>query len=131
MPPTPSPDQPGVTAGGSTGGPSAGGPGIQSSSVTTETPGPGAVAPADGMPGADGPSGSSAGARRAPINLSRLPWLRLPRQPMLRHLLFAAVAGLGFYFLTSSLSSFDNFRVGEIALYAIALAGLSLLTGTN
>lgn len=50
---------------------------------------------------------------------------------MLRHLLFGAVGALGFYLLTSSLSAFDNFRVGEIALYTIALAGLSLLTGTN
>jgi branched-chain amino acid transport system permease protein len=50
---------------------------------------------------------------------------------MLRHLLFGAVAAVGFYLLTSSLSSFNDFRVGEIALYAIALAGLSLLTGTN
>jgi branched-chain amino acid transport system permease protein len=50
---------------------------------------------------------------------------------MLRHLLFGAVGAVGFYLLTSSLSSFNNFRVGEIALYTIALAGLSLLTGTN
>ena len=70
-------------------------------------------------------------AGQGPSRLSRLPWIRLPRQPMLRHLLFGAVAAVGFYLLTSSLSSFNDFRVGEIALYAIALAGLSLLTGTN
>jgi len=66
-----------------------------------------------------------------PTGLSRFPWLRLPRQPMLRHLLLGAVAAFGFYILTSAISSFNDFRVGEIAVYAIALAGLSLLTGTN
>jgi len=89
------------------------------------------VVPDGGLQG-DGLRGNGAeGGRRAPINLSGLPWLRLPRQPMLRHLLFGAVGGVGFYLLTSSLSAFNNFRVGEIALYTIALAGLSLLTGTN
>jgi branched-chain amino acid transport system permease protein len=58
-----------------------------------------------------------------------LGWLRLPRQPLLRHLLLAVVGGVFFYFLSQSLSSFDNFELGEIALYAIAIAGLSLLTG--
>lgn len=86
----------------------------------------GGVVPDGGLRG-DG----AEGGRRAPINLSGLPWLRLPRQPMLRHLLFGAVGAVGFYLLTSSLSAFNNFRVGEIALYTIALAGLSLLTGTN
>src|SRR5450759_623163 len=66
-----------------------------------------------------------------PTGLSRFPWLRLPRQPMLRHLLLGAVAAFGFYILTSAISSFNDFRVGEIAVYAIALAGLSLLTGTS
>ncbi|HEX3841290.1 MAG TPA: branched-chain amino acid ABC transporter permease [Acidimicrobiales bacterium] len=119
-PTPPTPDQPGVTAGGST-----------ATGSATGTSEPEAVAPELGGPNADASTGRPAGPRRAPINLSGLPWLRLPRQPMLRHLLFGAVAGLGFYFLTSSLSAFDNFRVGEIALYTIALAGLSLLTGTN
>ena len=35
------------------------------------------------------------------------------------------------YLLTSSLSPYNDFEVGEIALYVIALAGLSLLTGVN
>jgi branched-chain amino acid transport system permease protein len=87
--------------------------------------------PGGGLPDGGLPGGGADGGRRAPINLCGLPWLRLPRQPMLRHLLFGAVGAVGFYILTSSLSSFDNFRVGEIALYTIALAGLSLLTGTN
>ena len=35
------------------------------------------------------------------------------------------------YFITSALSAYNNVLVGEIALYLIALAGLSLLTGTS
>ncbi|MGA8015767.1 MAG: branched-chain amino acid ABC transporter permease [Candidatus Dormiibacterota bacterium] len=61
----------------------------------------------------------------------RLERVRLPAQPMLRHLLLASLAGLGFCVLTSLLGSYDNFEVGEVAAYAIAIAGLSLLTGAN
>jgi branched-chain amino acid transport system permease protein len=57
--------------------------------------------------------------------------LRLPAQPMLRHLLLAVVAGVLLYVLTSRLSPFNDYQVGEIALYVIALAGLSVLTGAN
>jgi branched-chain amino acid transport system permease protein len=57
--------------------------------------------------------------------------LRLPRQPLLRHLLLA-VCGAGIlYLVTVNLSPYNDFLVGEIALYVIALAGLSLLTGVN
>jgi len=56
---------------------------------------------------------------------------KVPSAPLIRHVLLALVAGLGFYLLTSNLSSFRNFEVGEIALYAIVIAGLSVLTGTN
>ena len=38
---------------------------------------------------------------------------------------------MALYFITSSLSAYNNVLVGEIALYLIALAGLSLLTGTT
>jgi branched-chain amino acid transport system permease protein len=66
------------------------------------------------------------------IKLPRLPgWLRLPRQPLLRHLLFAVVGAGFFLLLTNNLSDFNNFEVGQIAYYAIAIAGLSLLTGIN
>lgn len=58
-------------------------------------------------------------------------WLRLPRQPLLRHLVFAVAGGVFFYFLSLALSSFNNYELGEIALYAIAIAGLSLLTGVS
>jgi branched-chain amino acid transport system permease protein len=57
--------------------------------------------------------------------------LRLPAQPLARHLTVAVVGGVILYFVTSSLSPYNDFQVGEIALYVIALAGLSLLTGVN
>jgi branched-chain amino acid transport system permease protein len=57
--------------------------------------------------------------------------LRLPAQPLGRHLLLALAGGAVLYLITSSLSAFNDYQVGEIALYVIALAGLSLLTGVN
>jgi branched-chain amino acid transport system permease protein len=66
------------------------------------------------------------------IKLPRLPgWARLPRQPLVRHLLVALVGGVFFFLLTNNLSDFNNFEVGQIAYFAIAIAGLSLLTGLN
>ncbi len=50
---------------------------------------------------------------------------------MLRHLMLALCAGVILYFVTSTLSPYNDYLVGEIALYLIALAGLSLLTGVN
>jgi branched-chain amino acid transport system permease protein len=58
-------------------------------------------------------------------------YLRLPRQPMVRHLLLAVVAGVVLYFVTNRLSQYDVYQVGEIAAYIVVLAGLSLLTGAN
>ena len=57
--------------------------------------------------------------------------LRLPRQPLLRHLPVALVAGAVLYVVTLRLSSYDDYQVGEIAAYIVALVGLSLLTGAN
>jgi branched-chain amino acid transport system permease protein len=57
--------------------------------------------------------------------------LGLARQPLLRHLVCAAVAGVVLYVLTTRLSSYNNFQVGEVAAYVVALVGLSLLTGVN
>jgi branched-chain amino acid transport system permease protein len=57
--------------------------------------------------------------------------LRLPRQPLLRHLLVAVAAGVVLWYVTTRLSSYDNYQVGQIAAYVIALVGLSLLTGVN
>jgi branched-chain amino acid transport system permease protein len=58
-------------------------------------------------------------------------WARFPKQPLARHLTLALLGAVVLYFLTSALSPYNNVLVGEIALYLIALAGLSLLTGTT
>ena len=57
--------------------------------------------------------------------------VRLPRQPLLRHLPVALAAGAVLYVVTLRLSSYDDYQVGEIAAYIVALVGLSLLTGAN
>lgn len=57
--------------------------------------------------------------------------LRLPRQPMIRNLLLALCGAGILYLVTSLLSPYNDYLVGEIALYLIALAGLSLLTGVT
>lgn len=56
---------------------------------------------------------------------------RLGRQPMIRHLGLAVVGAAALYALTSLLSSYNDVLVGEIALYLVALVGLSLLTGVS
>jgi branched-chain amino acid transport system permease protein len=50
---------------------------------------------------------------------------------MLRHGLLGLAGAAAFYFITSHLSAYNDFQAGEVALYAVALAGLSLLTGAN
>jgi branched-chain amino acid transport system permease protein len=55
--------------------------------------------------------------------------VRLPRQPLLRHLLFAVPAGAVLWYATTRLSSYNDYQVGEIGAYVVALVGLSLLTG--
>jgi branched-chain amino acid transport system permease protein len=57
--------------------------------------------------------------------------IRLPRQPLLRHLVCALPAGAVLYVVTGRLSSYNDYQVGEIAAYVVALVGLSLLTGVN
>lgn len=74
----------------------------------------------------DGPAPTNTRVERGPS----LP-VRLLQQPMVRHLSLALAAAAVLYFVTSALSPYDDFLVGEIALYLIALAGLSLLTGVN
>ncbi len=57
--------------------------------------------------------------------------LHPPRQPLMRHLLCAVAAGAVLYEVTLRLSSYNDYQVGEIASYVVALVGLSLLTGVN
>jgi branched-chain amino acid transport system permease protein len=56
---------------------------------------------------------------------------RLNRQPMAKHLGLAILGGVVLYVMTTSISPYNDYQVGEIASYVIALAGLSLLTGGN
>src|SRR5580704_14646777 len=55
----------------------------------------------------------------------------VPRQPMIRHLLVAVLAGVVLWYLTTQLSTYNVYQVGEIASYVVVLGGLSLLTGAN
>ena len=57
--------------------------------------------------------------------------MHVPRQPLVRHLLLAVVSGAVLYVVVSRLSSYNDYQVGEIAAYVVALVGLSLLTGLN
>lgn len=63
--------------------------------------------------------------------MKRPSWLRLPEQPLLRHLLFAVAGGVLLYLLTNGVSQYDDTILAEVGWYAIALAGLSLLTGVS
>lgn len=55
--------------------------------------------------------------------------LRWPAQPLLRHLSFAVLAGIGCYALSVSVSDFSNSEIATVALFAVAIAGLTRLTG--
>jgi branched-chain amino acid transport system permease protein len=76
------------------------------------------------------PTGSRAGAP-APVNRRPPAWLRLPRQTLLRHLLLAAVVGVLVFWLSDNVGAFTDLQLSNVAAYAIALAGLTLLTGHN
>ncbi len=77
------------------------------------------------MPGTEPePIPASAGGWRSRLR-------RLWDQPMVRHLLLGLAAALGFLLLTSALSPYDDFQVAQVAVYALALAGLTVLTGAN
>ena len=73
-----------------------------------------------------GPEGLSAVASRDILRT-----VHVPRQPMVRHLLVALVAAAVFYIVTGRFSAYNDYQVGEIASYVVALVGLSLLTGVN
>ena len=57
--------------------------------------------------------------------------MRLPRQPMVRHLLLAVAGGAVLFGITSAIGSYDDYQVAQIGVSAVAIAGLSLLTGAN
>ncbi|MGW0432241.1 branched-chain amino acid ABC transporter permease [Micromonospora sp. NPDC003197] len=55
----------------------------------------------------------------------------LIRSTLLRHLLFAVVAGAGLFALTGALGPFRNYQLATVAAYLCATAGLTVLTGLN
>lgn len=57
--------------------------------------------------------------------------LRLPRQPLVRHLALFLLGGAFFYVLTTNVGQYNDYQIGEIGVYAIVLGGLSMLTGLN
>ncbi len=89
----------------------------------------------DGRPHGTARRASSPARRRGGSeveqHLVRAGLLRPPRQPLVRHLLCALVAAAVLYELTLRLSTYNDYQVGEIASYVVALVGLSLLTGVN
>jgi branched-chain amino acid transport system permease protein len=69
---------------------------------------------------------------RAQGLLARLPGRSaLQRQPLLRHGGLAVAAGIVLFLVTQALSSYGNYQIANVAIYVIAIAGLTLLTGAN
>ena len=50
---------------------------------------------------------------------------------LLRHLAIAAVAGVALFLLSGRLSQFNNLQLATMAYYFVAVAGLTVLTGSN
>ncbi len=57
--------------------------------------------------------------------------LRLPRQPMLRHLVLAVAGGAVLFAVTSAVGPYNDYQIAQIGIDAVAIAGLTLLTGAN
>jgi branched-chain amino acid transport system permease protein len=57
-------------------------------------------------------------------------WIR-EAPPLARHAVLAAVAGVALLLLSGSVDAFTDYNLAAIAYFAIAAAGLSLLTGLN
>lgn len=73
-------------------------------------------------------------SRPAPTAGARPPWpgwLRLPTQPLLRHVGIAVVAGAALFLLSDNISAFRDSQLTSVAIFTIALGGLTLLTGLN
>ncbi len=53
------------------------------------------------------------------------------RSTLVRHLVFALLAGLVLFALSSGLSAYRDFQLAQVATYVCAVAGLTVLTGLN
>ncbi|HVA59011.1 MAG TPA: branched-chain amino acid ABC transporter permease [Mycobacteriales bacterium] len=57
--------------------------------------------------------------------------LRLPSQPLLRHLVLGAAGLVAIWVITSTQNAYNDFQIASIGAYLVAIAGLSILTGFN
>ncbi len=57
--------------------------------------------------------------------------MRLPRQSLLRHLVLAAGGSLLLFLVSEQLSSYNDYQLAQVGIYVVALAGLSVLVGSN
>ncbi|MBJ7594788.1 MAG: branched-chain amino acid ABC transporter permease [Candidatus Dormibacteraeota bacterium] len=57
--------------------------------------------------------------------------MRAPRSTILRHGLFFAVLAIALIAVTYLLDAFTNYNIAGVAIFAIAAAGLTVLTGIN
>jgi branched-chain amino acid transport system permease protein len=58
-------------------------------------------------------------------------FLRLPGQPLVRHVILAIAGAIVLLLISHFISSYDNLELAEVGWYAIAIAGLTLLTGVS
>jgi branched-chain amino acid transport system permease protein len=63
------------------------------------------------------------------IRLTRWPSLRTPT--VARYLVLALGAGVLLLLISSQIGAYDDYNLAEVAIFAIAAAGLNLLTGVN
>ena len=56
---------------------------------------------------------------------------RLVRPTLGRHLLFALGAAVVLFLLSSQIGAYDDYNLTAVAIFAVAAAGLNLLTGLN
>src|SRR5947208_1437382 len=56
---------------------------------------------------------------------------RLVRPTLGRHLLFALAAAVVLLLLSSQIGAYDDYNLTAVAIFAVAAAGLNLLTGLN
>ena len=56
---------------------------------------------------------------------------RLVRPTFGRHLLFALAAAVVLLLLSSQIGAYDDYNLTAVAIFAVAAAGLNLLTGLN
>jgi branched-chain amino acid transport system permease protein len=69
--------------------------------------------------------GQHLGARHAPRRLC------LPTQPLLRHLVLGVAGALVLLLISHQVSDYQNTELAQVGWFAIAIAGLSLLTGVS